>query len=120
MQAIFYSEELLEPVNHTKADSILTHHQGNSMKGDSKLHQSRDANITVGDSVNELPHSNTGVIRSNILVTFSRKPKLQALHAHVPQLLYASQHCSLPYASQSRGTYGYLKCTLIVVCHCRC
>ncbi|CAL8461728.1 g1259 [Coccomyxa elongata] len=60
-QAIFYSEELLDPVNHTKADSILTHHQGNSMKGDSKLHQSRDANITVGDSVNELPHSNTDV-----------------------------------------------------------
>lgn len=67
MQAIFFSEEPLEPVNNLKADSILTHHQ---MKGDSKLHTSRDANITVGDSVNELPHSNTGVNFSNNSVTF--------------------------------------------------
>ena len=28
--------------------------------------------------------------------------------------MIASQHCSLPYASKSRGTVGYLQCTLNV------
>lgn len=100
MQAIFFNEELLEPVNHTKADSILTHHQGNPMKGDSKLHQSRDANITVGDSVNELPHSNTGVIRSTFLSPFQESQSYRHC-MHMFLHLHAPQDCSLPYASKS-------------------
>lgn len=58
MQAIFLVDEEPEtPVqNHfSKADSAVPPLQGISMKDDLKL-----ANTTVGDSVNELPHSSVG------------------------------------------------------------
>ncbi len=60
LQAIYFTDDETDFLAHNKSDSMGNPLHGNSMKEDLKLQLSKDGNTTVGDSVNELPHSTAG------------------------------------------------------------